>query len=733
MAFLSFYVTRSITEMPERIAVLFHHHNGADSDALSEAIEELTNRRLPPTRIIVICGLGDEARIQAQFVALESTTRGRLSIITHLQILPYDSKGRLVQDRIIELAGSGWAVDDQELLKIAHEGLDQLIIDCGVILKAPRGYVFRKPSGNTNRIFVRTGNLFRQPSSLGLLSYLLMRSIPLGIEKLYIDSFTILSAALSFNRTRNRISKSEGVGFLEPEIVNLHSYSIDPQLRFPGDIAYSVLISASTSGGLARKLEKEHGGDSERMIHLLGLSKGDELKSSSVFFREMKDQSTPIKGVFQKEISIPGEEFIASSSSPQPVSITRDHFSPIEQDVFKSEYYQSALSVSFAAHGNSAYSLIELADGVCGQNPEFDKWLKGEVELAIPASVGWILSVNGGTARALSERVQTVLSTCLGRNIPIFEIKEVSEKFELPKDLAEGTVLVVSAVTGTGEDLLAASRALRNLEVKHRHYLVGHLFPETAFQLSRLKSNLCVSGGRRDYGWSSFIGMPVGLIDSHDSWYVERFLLAARVECPEWDALASGLKEALARRIGFLELNSIKGGELFLPRVDLGRLELRKDSILFTKPYGGIAQSTVYVMVSGGLQRARDRKGFDGRHLKEDQCFEGNPFVASVLDPGMFARFNDGVIQAAFLRACAPDELNYANDRVLSRQMRDILISAIRHCEVPTGEAVFEMLLALATKRLRLKDAHFDEVVAEVGKIGVLEGFWRLLKAESEV
>ena len=733
MAFFPFYVTKRINEMPERVAVLFHHHNGDDSDALNEALEDLTNRRLPPTRILTVCGFGDESRIRDQFQALDATTKGRLSIITHFKILPYDSRGQLRSGDVIDLVGIDWSINDDELSKLAFEGLEQLIKDCGVILTAPRGYQFRKPSGHTNRIFVRTGNLFRVPSSLGLISFLLMKHIPIDTRRLYIDSFTILSAALSFNRARNRIVKAENSKLEEPEIVNLHSYSIDPRMRFPSDTDYYVLISASTSGGLVQKFVKEHGGDVHRMVHLLGLSPNEGLKSTSIYFQKLQNEKKPVAGSIPKEICIPGEEFIASSSSTQAVSITKDHFCTTEGEILKARFYQKALSVSFAALGAGAYSLIELANDTEEANPEFDKWLNGEINHAIPVNTRWILSADEDASRRLANRIQNLLQDHLGQEPPIYNLDEITSDFDLSQELQGHSVLVVCSATGTGEELLAASRALRNLGAKHRHYLVAHVFPETAFQLRRLERNLCVSGEGRDYGWSNFIGMPIGVIDRHDSWSVERALYGPRIDGEAWDALDSIFQATLGKRVELLDQRGSGSSDLFYPTVAKESLQLRKDSVLLTSPYEHISQATIYAIVSAGLQRARDGKRADGKDLRENLCFDGNPFVATVLDPGMFARFNDGIIQAAILRACAPDELNYASDEALSRHMRDILISAVNHCDSPTGEAVLEMLLALAVKRLRLKDHHFEEVVVAIHKTDSLKSFWNLLKSEPDI
>jgi hypothetical protein len=734
MAFYSFISTRDFNGTPEQVAVLYYHRNGSDRFALEDTIESLLNRRLSPTRLLVVCGAGQEVRIRDEFSNLGETASSRLKVTSHIKIQPYDHLGVAHSSRGISIreVGECWEVGDSQLAEIANEGMKNLIDETGVILRAPRGYVFRKPSSHSSRTFIRAGNILKNPASLGLLTHLLMRSIPDGIEVLYIDSFTILSAALAFQKERGVLAMACNLECNEPEIINFHSYSLDPRLRFPADYQYAVLISASSSGSLARKLVSDHGAKSQCIFHLLSISSEGFTNERCIYTDKEKDDRVRFEIGFKKVINIPGEEFMASHGTPHPVKITRQHFSPLESRVFKEPSYQDSFVLNLASPDHSAYSVISLSGETGQECHEFDLWLQEELEHSVPSNIGWILSVDDHRSKVLAEKVQVLLKNNLNRDIPILNLSEILNPpvgFTLPEE-PERSVLVVTSDTGSGENLLSASRALRSIRHKHRHYLVAHLFPETADQLKRLQSNLRVSGRKWQFGWSCFTATPLGLVESHDSWYIERALLARNLEGIVRGEFDPELLGYLERRLEVLNSRSVGGSKLFLPSPDLNPLALRPESVLFKGEYATISQPTIYMMVSGALQRARDHFDSDGKVLEEDCCFHGNPFISSVIDPDMFSRYNDGVIQAALLRTCAPDELNYSSHRVLSRHMRDLLRSAIAHYQSQSGEAVMEMLFALAIKRLRVSNSDYRNIVELISHNQRLYQFWNFLKME---
>lgn len=716
--------------MPEQVAVLYHHSNGAEAASLENTIEQITNRRLSPSRLLIICGNGRQQQIKSHFDSLDPTVRERVKVAHEIQILPYDYKGAGMMDSAIAVHGDGWPVSEDDLSEYARDGLGDLIEKTDVVIKAPRGYSFRKPSGRAKKTFIRTGNIFREPSSLAVTSHMLLRTLPSEARTLYIDSFTILPAAMDYQKERAEVAAACGVKLSEITIKNFHSYSIDPGLRFPGDDEYSVLISASTSGGLARKLGDEHGCNSRSIYHFLLFGDGEDLRERTVYFRNETSEHAKSFQVFRREIHIPGEEFVAAHSSPRPIKITRRHIDSKEGKVLKAEFYQANLRINLGSIGKSSFSLFSLSEIHTPSHKEFSEWLEDELAHSVPANTGLILAVDDGRSMQLAENAKSILEKLMQREIPVTSVSKLQLGKDLPKIEPKRAVLIVCSDTGLGEELLSASRLLREFPHNHRHYLVGHLFQETAMRLERLKSNLKVSGRPREYGWSQFFGNPIGQIEIHDTWKIESALLNQNLQNELFEKLDKDLRDALTKRSELLNGSCLCGNEIFLPRRNLDPLKLRPESVLHPGNYERIDQITVYLGVSMALQRARD--GFDakGEELEEDMCFTGNPFMPSVLDPDTFSRYNDGVIQAAILRACAPDELNYSNDRVLSRQMSNILIAAIKHSETNSGEATYEMLFAVATKRLRIQDEHYEEMVSAMVNHEVIRSFWAFLKSE---
>ena len=96
--------------------------------------------------------------------------------------------------------------------------------------------------------------MLREPASIALFCHLLLRHAPVGIEKIYIDSFTILSIAMGLQNAINYFSKiDERAKSSVTSIIGIHSYDIEKDFSFSQENEYVVLISASSSGDYAKK------------------------------------------------------------------------------------------------------------------------------------------------------------------------------------------------------------------------------------------------------------------------------------------------------------------------------------------------------------------------------------------------------------------------------------------------------------------------------------------------
>ncbi|CAN7772573.1 hypothetical protein [Caballeronia sp. LjRoot31] len=92
------------------------------------------------------------------------------------------------------------------------------------------------------------------------------------------------------------------------------------------------------------------------------------------------------------------------------------------------------------------------------------------------------------------------------------------------------------------------------------------------------------------------------------------------------------------------------------------------------------------------------------RHSEGPDRLRCSEYERRVLSPDNFARFNDGVIQAAILRASSGDELIYVatHTESFSNQLCDLLLKIIEGAKDQMGEALSEFVLALGMSRIRL-------------------------------
>jgi hypothetical protein len=269
------------------------------------------------------------------------------------------------------------------------------------------------------------------------------------------------------------------------------------------------------------------------------------------------------------------------------------------------------------------------------------------------------------------------------------------------------SVAITCCDESNGENLHIISQSLREWPKLHRHYVVGHVFPASAARYRHMHSSLTNSGTTKKYGWSFFSVTPIGDESIHQSWLQEKKFEYDQCKLP---AQCKPLAAALRNRAANLKGTHLSMNNVFLPKIDGSCLELRPDSVILDPGYKNISQVIVYVQIASALQRARDCSLYDGIILPEDICFQSNPFIDDVIDPDTFARYNDGIIQAAILRAATPSELNFSRDRVLSQNMLNLITSLLNAKAGKRGEAALEFVFAFCAGRLRLDDSHDGEL-----------------------
>lgn len=703
------------------------HEDSGDHlrDGVVQIIEEY-NRRLPPSRLLFVCPCGMEKTIEECFE--RENFEDRLVSTSHIAVAPYDKNGKLASKDVVHLKESNdtWDITDAFLLGVAQEGISALFDDMKTILLAPHGYVFRKPSGREKTMFVRAGNMLREPGCMSIFNHLLLRKLPPNCSLVYIDSFTILSFAISLQSIVGYFRRSDQ-SLPALAIENTHSYEISPDFRIPNEKNYLVLISASTSGGLAQKLVDEYHAEPNRIVHLLGIGPPDSaFKESCVYFREQesKRSQTTVAHQSNAAIEIGTEEFLVAQGPPRPVRITTRHVNDDGAREFHDTFYRDALRFGEPSTSASrSYSPFSISNNTkyAGSSPA-RQWVTRRLIHELPASVRTLVYVDN----TMSAKVANWIQASLGRHVVARSLEEVEDD-ATNHDTENGSFVVIAHHDPGLEGLARASIALRRLGNVHRHYVVCYGFPSSRMEHERLRSDLRMAPDGPKYGWSEFVVLPVGVALIHDPLVSQRTRLTTEEIMGCNATLKSPLVNALDK---WSKPSAIASDGLFLPRTCSCPLALRHGSIFFRRASeeATISQIAVYAMVSAAIQNAREPVQPGGIDRPPEMSFDNNPFVRSVLDPSMFARFSDGILQASLLRATQRSELDYSASYDLSRQFTSTFISVLVNHKNSVGDAALEYVYAFATDKVLLRDEDRKLVRKEIDSEPIFRACWQLFR-----
>jgi hypothetical protein len=277
---------------------------------------------------------------------------------------------------------------------------------------------------------------------------------------------------------------------------------------------------------------------------------------------------------------------------------------------------------------------------------------------------------------------------------------------ELPgQDGFEGSgTIVVASCLEDQQELMAIKRDLRDIQ---KFGTTWFLMPVLRGPSTDTPEQVRKLIGYGEFGAGTFstqhcIHLALPECRPQTSWDSE---LNTIVEIKDWLLRQKEqIPEELNQREELLR-NAVKNGlsgEVFWASPSGERLALRNDFTLAptSKAY---SQADIYCVVAIYLHNLRGVSAGEKRLIH-------TPFARSVLSPNVFTKFNDGVLQAAFLRASRDHELHYGNSEgSASETMLEVLLNEVREIELGRGEALMEFVLALIDGRLTLQPAHLRQ------------------------
>ncbi|EIZ1004518.1 hypothetical protein MOU95_000605 [Vibrio vulnificus] len=570
----------------------------------------------------------------------------------------------------------------------------------GLITSSP-SYHFEKPSGDHCDKFIRASNLFTSGVEVAFLAISLLPYLSKNISRIYVDTSSI-SFLVSIAIQLSKQFKNK-----QPIIESFESYSVFEQpYGFVTSPDSLVIISATTSGGLANTLLKDTAFSQENILTLFYSNIPSEQKG--LFnISDVVDQG--IVSVPQehckfcqqgsKVIRIEGEQFLPETPKHELLVIKKVDFDLKRQSFFREFAVKGLLKFDTSPNEDweKEHFYIDINKLLISSAECFKKSMKKKLNKHFSRDVKTVISLDDDGSLALAKEIENQIND---NSIDWVKFSEINEE-EL-KD--RSSIFVVAGAITSGRKLLATARKLRGISnLATITYFVGFSKLPSQAAFEQLEKDLCLGGFELVVLRSCSLPR---FNESHKSvWDIEKEYLSAFSDTD--DPLSDvdhhdPLPNLLAERTNILD--AVSPNDLFLTSANGESLKLR-ETFAFWAGLGldtqESSQADVYWTIQAILHDLRS---------KSDNGL-ATTYHSTLISPVCFDRFNDGVIQACLLRAARPIELNYGVDEIYSRQMTDIIVSVLQNWDNPQGEASLEFLFALWCGQLKLLNTHLKEIV----------------------
>lgn len=582
--------------------------------------------------------------------------------------------------------------------EITKTGLNHLVDCSDVLKKAPAGFFYSKPSSRASNYFIRAEDLLSETLHAHYLAFACLPFIKKATDDgmaapdtLYLDTIALLPLAMAMQMYLVR--------FGVPGFTNIRSFHSHEGLIKDGPLPKAVsalcLISASSQCGLAKQWVKVNSASPTRVATLLSF---DEASNSCSVLHALK-QPDDFEVLGEGEaggirlIRIHGERFVAEHSETKVLNIGTDH----APDTLQAKFYSFMGADLFSCYTHDRPGLrprtVHVDKDKLVAARDFGVWYERVLREEAAASTKWVIHDDDAASEALADRAIKYLASC-GVTV---ENKVSFNNFDASLNF-DGSVIVIAAVAERGSRLQSVSRRLRTAQqAGTRLYITGALFGRSYQIMKELQSNLTQPPkGHSRYVFKTFMEIPAAELACTTHWGEEQRVLSSL------NSFASTFSSAVAQRMQVFD-NAATGGlglHPFWPSSCTSQPMTLSRGFAFVdgKKDVRVASSTdIYLTILWILQNARYSD-----KVQSAKRLESGELQQVLLSPEVFSRFDDGVIQAAFLRAALPTELDYRAQETHSLSMADIIQRVASGYGQERGEAAMEFAMALAIGKIRL-------------------------------
>lgn len=598
--------------------------------------------------------------------------------------------------------------------RIIEFGMYNIITSRNLIIEAHSNIHFIKPSGKHTNKFIDVKNLLESSAEITFIAASLLKIVPTDVNKIYVDTSGIYPLAYELGNLIRAFKNTTDTILID----SFGSYGGIEEYEFSSDVNTLVLISASTSNNLFEKLKKNSSLEQASLVSVIMTQVNDGEQKVLVEFEKYKGKFC--ESYFQHFESYGENECqMCLKEYSIPISLDKSRF------VFEAPRTESYLPLAVDSDNNLRKLINQykdkhvfkcLYDGVDGtktptpeyfidvskviEQDEFKEKVTNNIHRFFPLNTDCLIHCKDEGAKELAGLIKSNVSK-LNLNVNVYD-------GEIPSDVSPSKgIVVVAGSLESGKSLLNISRALRKYNELPITYIVGFAKYNSETEFKTLEMNLKFSEGPCGHHQFHVIEKMLLPINEHkeNSWAKELELLKqlkANHSTDEKLLSELNVRENLLRSASSID-NQGLGDELFLKSPTNQLLELGPTFAFWNKGDNKgyfKHQATVYFTISSVLQRLRTVAKSNGKVPL------GTGYIIRQLDPLLFDRFNEGIIQASILRAAKSRELDYSAADDKSRIIGSLIDRMLMLPEAEESKGLPEILLALCTKKLQVKKDH---------------------------
>lgn len=617
--------------------------------------------------------------------------------------------------------------------KVVQTGMLTLFQRYKGLIHGSPAFHYIKPSGRHCDGFLRTANVLVRGVEIEFIAACCLAACPADMNRIYTDTGAIHSIAFAMLRLFSKFDDPRSECVLD----SFGSYSGLRAFAFLDAERSLVLISASTSGKLTNdviahsKIRREH----ISIVYYLGKDAKSQNAVCDLSFHASDNpdgleliQSYPADScpmcTASTAVRMSEEQFIPEGPQVEPVLIvakdapnkTSDFFRPfVGRGVFRANHREQESS---SASQEIYLDLLPLfsTDLFCdvdGLQSTFDRFASHLVS----ANTKRIVHLNDSASKFFAGRIGTFANQNGVQMVDIVSAKELQASGGKEPQQG-GTTIVAASAVSTGRALSEVSKSLRFAQVGGAiKYTIAFCRTKDSELSTSLKKDLSYGANSpQEHSVTTMYDFcfPSWRPERSNSWEDEFEMLSDTFRPPpaSLDQRVETLRHSMSDNVRGLDDN------LFLLSQSNKKLELRPNFAFWNFDYSETSlgkgrrpsQADVYATIVAVLHSLREAKRGNDRSLRQTD------HVRRVISPRCFERFNDGVIQACFLRAAHTTELDYSCDDGLSEDMRSIIATILEQATSNVGEAANEFLLALARGRLQLCPTHIKSLFTKFGQ-----------------